>query len=113
MERSITQGETEEAGSDLKEHAPGEPAVGPTEAEDGVESEDSGPRDAGRGRLLWGIGLVLLVLAVYYVSQPNRTNLYLHFVLQAQSWMDGQTSIPTPGYQDVMPILDSNGNPTQ
>jgi hypothetical protein len=62
---------------------------------------------------LWGIGLVLLVLAVYYFSQPNRTNLYLHFVLQAQSWMEGQTSIPTPGYQDVMPILDSNGNPTQ
>jgi hypothetical protein len=113
VERSITQGETAEAGSDLKERAAGEPAVGPTEAGDGVESEDAGPRDASRGRLLWGIGLVLLVLAVYYFSQPNRTNLYLHFVLQAQSWMEGQTSIPTPGYQDVMPILDSNGNPTQ
>ena len=113
MERSITQGETAEAGSDLKERAPGEPAVGLTEAEAEVESDHAGSRDASRSRLLWGIGLVLLVLAVYYFSQPNRTNLYLHFVLQAQSWMDGQTSIPTPGYQDVMPILDSNGNPTQ
>ena len=113
MERSITQGETAEAGSDLKERAPGEPAVGPTEAEAEVESDHAGSRDASRSRLLWGIGLVLLVLAVYYFSQPNRTNLYLHFVLQAQSWMEGQTSIPTPGYQDVMPILDSNGNPTE
>ena len=113
MERSITQGETAEAGSDLKERAAGEPAVGPTEAEAEVESDHAGPRDASRGRLLWGLGLVLLVLAVYYFSQPNRTNLYLHFVLQAQSWMEGQTSIPTPGYQDVMPILDSTGNPTE
>jgi hypothetical protein len=113
VERSITQGETAEAGSDLKERAAGEPAVGPTEAEAEVESDHAGSRDASRSRLLWGIGLVLLVLAVYYFSQPNRTNLYLHFVLQAQSWMDGQTSIPTPGYQDVMPILDSTGNPTE
>jgi hypothetical protein len=58
------------------------------------------------GAILFGLGLVLLCLVVYYISQPNRTNPYLHFVLQAQSWLDGQTSIPTPGYQDVMPILD-------
>ncbi|HEU6440540.1 MAG TPA: hypothetical protein VFC12_08925 [Terriglobales bacterium] len=113
MERSITQGEAAEAGSDLKERVPEEPAAGPTEADAYVGNDHVGSRDAGRSRLLWGIGLVVLVLAVYYFSQSNRTNLYMHFVLQAQSWMDGQTSIPTPGYQDVMPILDSNGNPTQ
>ena len=113
MEGSITQGGGGDAVSDLKERAPGEPAAAPTEAEAEAEKDHPGSRDAGRGRLLWGLGLVLLVLAVYYVSQSNRTNLYLHFVLQAQSWMDGQTSIPTPGYQDVMPILDSNGNPTE
>jgi hypothetical protein len=113
VERSITQGETADAVSDLKGRAPEEPAASPAEAEAGVEKDHPGSRDAGRGRLLWGLGLVLLVLAVYYVSQSNRTNLYLHFVLQAQSWMDGQTSIPTPGYQDVMPILDPNGNPTE
>ncbi|HEX7496512.1 MAG TPA: hypothetical protein VF349_07750 [Candidatus Limnocylindrales bacterium] len=55
---------------------------------------------------------MLLCLIVYFISQPNRTNPYLHFVLQAQSWLDGQTSIPTPGYQDVMPILDPAGQDT-
>ncbi len=112
MEGSITQGGGGDAVSDLKERAPGEPADGPTEAEDGAVGQDA--THAGtRSRLLWGIGLLLLVLAVYYFSQPNRTNLYLHFVLQAQAWISGQTSIATPGYQDVMPILDSHGNPTE
>jgi hypothetical protein len=59
-----------------------------------------------------GVGLVVLCLAVYYVSQPNRTNPYLHFVLQAQAWLDGQTSIPMPHYQDVMPILNAAGQAT-
>ena len=112
MEGSITQGGGGDAVSDLKERAPGEPADGATEAEDGAVGQDA--THAGtRSRLLWGIGLLLLVLAVYYFSQPNRTNLYLHFVLQAQAWISGQTSIATPGYQDVMPILDTRGNPTE
>ncbi len=64
------------------------------------------------GAILLGLGLVMLCLIVYFISQPNRTNPYLHFVLQAQSWLDGQTSIPTPGYQDVMPILDPAGQST-
>ena len=101
MEGSITQGDTGDALSNLNERALGEP------------TEDANAHAGTRSHLLWGIGLVLLVLAVYYFSQPDRTNLYMHFVLQAQSWMDGQTSIPRPGYQDVMPILDSGGNPTQ
>jgi hypothetical protein len=64
------------------------------------------------GAILFGLGLVMLCLVVYYISQPNRSNPYLHFVLQAQSWLEGQTSIPTPGYQDVMPILDPAGQNT-
>ena len=113
MERSITQGGAADAVVDLKKPSAGNPAGGPPKAEDEVPSEVDGSHDWSRGRLLWGIGLVLLALVVYYFSQPNRTNLYMHFVLQAQSWMNGQTSIPTPGYQDVMPILDSAGNATQ
>ena len=70
----------------------------------------SGP--AGRNRIWWGGGLFVLCLVVYYISQPNRNNVYLHFVLQAQSWLDGNTAIPMPQYQDVMPIYDSTGVPT-
>jgi hypothetical protein len=64
------------------------------------------------GGIWFGLGLVTLCLIVYFVIQPNRTNPYLHFVLQAQSWLDGQTSIPTPGYQDVMPIMGPTGQST-
>jgi hypothetical protein len=70
----------------------------------------------------WGLILVFACLLIFANSQPNKANVYLHFVFQAQSWMDGDTSIPThvqgstisPGdnYQDIMPILDSNGTDT-
>jgi hypothetical protein len=113
VERSITQGGAGDAVADLKKPPSGIPADGPSEADNEGRRDVDGSDGWSRDSLMWGIGLVLLVLAVYYFSQPNRTNLYMHFVLQAQSWMNGQTSIPTPGYQDVMPILDSNGNPTQ
>jgi hypothetical protein len=65
---------------------------------------DSWATRLGRHRTLWGLVLVLLCLFVYGASQPNRSNPYLHFVLQAQAWIDGNTSINTPGYQDVMPM---------
>ncbi len=91
------------------------PQVGPPE----------GPPDLGSGATqtttdgatswgwIWpGAGLVALCLVLYLISQPSRGNPYLHFVLQAQSWLDGQTSIPTPGYQDVMPILGEAGQDT-
>jgi len=29
-------------------------------------------------------------------SASQRNNLYLHFVLQAQAWLDGHTAIPMP-----------------
>jgi hypothetical protein len=62
--------------------------------------------------LIAGLSLVLLCLVVYVNSNPSRTNIYTHFVLQAQAWMDGQTSIPMPQYQDVMPVTDASGNET-
>jgi hypothetical protein len=74
---------------------------------------------------VWGILLLALCMAVYAASNLNRQNQYIHFVWQAQSWLDGETSIPTnveglgtasaPGnswYQDIQPILDSNGQET-
>ena len=78
------------------------------EAED--DPEEDGQEWAERfdwtswGRRLSGIGLVVLCLVVYFLSQPNRGNAYLHFVLQAQAWLDGNTAIPMPQYQDVMPL---------
>jgi hypothetical protein len=61
---------------------------------------------------VWGIGLVFACLFAYWLIQPNGNNLYLHFVLQAQAWLDGHTAIPMPQYQDVMPIQDTRGAPT-
>ncbi len=72
---------------------------------------------------IWGAVIVLVCLTVYVLINPNRSNFYVHFVWQAQSWLDGQTSIPigvkgsaqSPGddwYQDVQPILDADGQST-
>jgi hypothetical protein len=59
-----------------------------------------------------GFSLIVLCMCAYVAINPHRGNLYIHFVLQAQSWLDGRTSIPMPQYQDVQPILDANGDPT-
>jgi hypothetical protein len=96
VERSITQVQASDGSPDSKARASG-------------TTTDEAPD---WGAIWFGVGLTLLCLVVYVVSQPNRTNPYLHFVLQAQSWLQGQTSIPTPGYQDVMPILDPSGQST-
>jgi len=72
---------------------------------------------------VWGISLVVLCLVVFIFTNPNRQNPYIHFVWQAQAWLDGQTSIAThvapsatsPGdswYQDFQPILDASGSDT-
>jgi len=58
----------------------------------------------GRNKTVWGIALILVCLLVYGASHPDRTNPYIHFVLQAQAWLGGNTSIVMPGYQDVMPL---------
>jgi len=105
VEPSITQASGREGPLDLKTS----PTIG---AEEPSEEATWGGGRVSLGGTLWGVGLVVLCLIVYYFSQPNRANTYLHFVLQAQAWLDGKTAIPTPGYQDVMPILDSSGQPT-
>jgi hypothetical protein len=72
---------------------------------------------------MWGAAVVVLCLSAYVLVNPHRSNFYIHFVWQAQAWLDGQTSIPTgvqgtdtsPGnnwYQDVEPILDASGQDT-
>ncbi len=106
MERSITQGDATDGAASLETHL----GRGAAEAGDGPEEgpeEQYGP--AGWGGILWGIGIVVVCLAAYYLIQPDRTNPYLHFVLQAQAWLDGKTAIPTPAYQDTMPLYDSAG----
>jgi len=109
VERSITQGNaTDDAGALKAPHVQG-PDEGPEEV---LEEADLPLDRIDRSRTIWGFGLVLLCLIVYYFSQPDRANPYLHFVLQAQSWLNGQTSIPMPGYQDVMPLLDPSGKAT-
>jgi len=94
----------------------GSPAAGRTPLE-----QDPGRR-AGRAALV-GLALVLAVLAVYLVSNPNRTSPYNHFVRQAAAWLEGQAAIrlpdesapdaPANGYfQDVLPVSGPNGEPT-
>jgi hypothetical protein len=73
--------------------------------------------------LLVGVGLVLLALLVYVVSNPNRGNFYNHFVWQASAWLDGQATIPYPVrpdaglphsneyFQDVLAGDGTNGIP--
>ena len=116
MERSITQPEAQDAAGSLKvpalpeaEEAPGDPD-GEHEGFDEEYWEE--PWWADYSTRLWGISIVFFCLLVYFFSQPVRNNNYLHFVLQAQAWLDGRTAIPMPQYQDVMPILDPNGDPT-
>ena len=65
-----------------------------------------------------GLGLVLLMLAIYVVSNPNRLNTYNHFVWQASAWLEGEAAIRYPVYpgdglaasndyfQDVLPVVD-------
>ena len=115
MERSITQA------------APGDGALVGSATDPTAEAQAGATRVASQelrlAPFLWGILLLALCMTVYVASHPNRQNPYVHFVWQAQSWLDGQTSIPTnvqgsadsPGnswYQDIQPILDSQGQDT-
>ena len=56
-----------------------------------------------------GYGIVVACFLVYLVIHLDRPNDFLHFVLQAQAWLDGNTSIPMPQYQDVMPVVGADG----
>ena len=99
--------------SSSRHRPPAPPKGGP-----GSEPPAEGPESPGLGLPFevdsrWiGFGVALLCLAVYYVVAPARSNLYIHFVLQAQAWLDGRTAIQMPQYQDVMPILDATGQQT-
>jgi len=109
VERSITQPEGRDGARDLIVPEPAEV----DEAREEEAEDEAGPFDwAAWSVRLWGVGLVVLCLIVYYLSQPNRGSPYIHFLLQAQSWLDGKTAIPLPQYQDVMPIYDAYGVPT-
>jgi hypothetical protein len=115
VERSITQATPGD----------GEPTTPPAAPADDLQAGGSGAQQE-KVRLapfVWGIAIVVLCLVVFVFSNPDRQNPYIHFVWQAQAWLDGQTSIAThvqpsatsPGdswYQDVQPILDANGNDT-
>ncbi len=118
MERSITQA-TSGDGAPARLHGSSD-----------ERRDDPGPAasDAQNDKVrlapfVWGIGLVLLCMVVFIFTNPDRTNPYIHFVWQAQAFLDGQTSIPihvdpsatSPGdswYQDVQPILDAGGADT-
>ncbi len=60
---------------------------------------------------LVGIGLFLIALAVYILSNPDRQNFYNHFVWQADAYLHGHVTIPYPVdspvsnsyFQDVLP----------
>jgi len=109
VERSITQAGGDDGAPTLKA---GDPDYDDLPTEESAEGAIAWLHRAGESRTLWGALLVLLCLAAYYFIAPNRGNPYLHFVLQAQSWLEGKTAIPSPGYQDVMPVYDSTGAPT-
>jgi hypothetical protein len=91
------------------EAAPARPRAaseGPGEAAGGEEDDWQGPDP---WTLVIGYGIVVACFLVYFLIHLDRPNDYLHFVLQAQAWLDGNTSIPMPRYQDVMPIVGSDG----
>ncbi len=70
-----------------------------------------------------GWSLVLGALLVYVASNPERLNIYNHFVWQASAWLDGQATIPYPVsidaglphandyFQDVLAGNGANGVP--
>ena len=87
MERSITQATP---GDGASTGAAAEPA-------DALDPDAAGAQDE-KVRLppfVWGIALIVLCLLVFVFTNPNRQNPYVHFVWQAQAFLDGQTSIAT------------------
>jgi hypothetical protein len=108
VDRSISQHAGPDPSQPLKAPSAESPEGPAASLPEGLEK---GP--GSRWNATWlGLGLAALCLVVYFICRPDRPNPYLHFVLQAQAWLDGQTSIPMPGYQDVMPILNAAGAST-
>jgi hypothetical protein len=70
------------------------------------------------GPLRVAIAFGVLALAVYLASNPGRSNLYAHYVWQADAWLHGRTEIAWPVsdgpvrndyYHDVLPVPDKPG----
>jgi hypothetical protein len=71
-----------------------------------------------------GVLVVVVMLAIYTASNRERSNFYNHFVWQASAWLEGESAIRYPVYeseglgasndqfQDVLPIVDADGNDT-
>jgi len=73
--------------------------------------------------LVAGLVFVLGAFALYHLSNPERLNLYNHFVWQADAFLAGRVWIPFPVeasaslpgnayFNDVYPLLDESGSPT-
>jgi hypothetical protein len=87
-------------------------------------ADDPGVSLHDRAALFVGVAVVVVMLVVYGLSNPHRTNFYDHFVWQASAWLDGQAGIrypvtPAAGlghsndlFQDVLVIRDAAGEPT-
>ncbi|HLX36079.1 MAG TPA: hypothetical protein VKR30_12660, partial [Candidatus Limnocylindrales bacterium] len=56
------------------------------------------------------VGFIAIAAAVYWL--PGYDRIYDHFVLQAQAFLSGRAEIPTPQFQDVLPVLRPDGTPT-
>jgi hypothetical protein len=70
------------------------------------------------GRRIAPAALALLALAVYLVSNPLRSDLYNHFVWQADAYLHGRVAIPWPvvsgpfrniHFLDIMPLSRQPG----
>ena len=111
MERSIPQGDTRDgvSGGDSARREGGEQGVGADRSAPSNEPQVAAPSFA---PLQWCLALMAFCLVVFILSNPDRRNYYVHFVTQAQAWLDGRTSIPLPDYQDTMPILNAAGQNT-
>ncbi|HEY5486376.1 MAG TPA: hypothetical protein VIK06_01905 [Candidatus Limnocylindrales bacterium] len=111
MERSIPQGDTRDgvSGGDSAGCEGGKQGVGADRSAPSNEPQVAAPSF---GPLQWCLALMAFCLVVFILSNPDRRNYYVHFVTQAQAWLDGRTSIPLPDYQDTMPILNAAGQNT-
>lgn len=90
----------------------------------GPARDDPVARGSGRGAVAAGLAVAAACLVVYLVSNPERDNLYNHFVWQASAWLEGQAGIRYPVYadrpgapenwyfQDVLEIVGPDGEPT-
>jgi len=111
VERSIPQGETGDgvSGGSAGGRQSGKRSV---TGDRSAASNESGMAALSLRPLQWCLALIALCLVAYILTNPDRRNYYVHFVTQAQAWLDGHTSIPLPDYQDTMPILNAAGEST-